>query len=628
MTVDADPGHQEPAAPVTRSETRLGIWERIKDHKVPQWGITYLGAALALAQAQELIANAFAWPPVATRAVVTALIVGFPIALTIAWYHGHRALRRVSVGELSILSALALIGVLFFTVALRRDAAFDGRDTQTLNAGIAALPTAVAGAAAPRSAGVLPNKVAVLPCENQSPDPDDAYFAAGLHQDIIWQLDKLRNLNPIPRLTVLRYADTRLSTAEIAAELSVRALLACTIRYADNRIRITAELIDSSGLQTLWQDDYLPSLDDVADVFAVQADIAMNIANALSVVFTPGERELLEKPPTVSSQAYVLFLKAYTEPDYDTTLALFEQAVAADPTFAAPRAALAFLWATELINTSYSAAIAADARDAREAEVREFAERALELDPAIPFARSALTVIDMLQWRWTSAYTRLVEARDRTPNDVTQWDLFLLSYLGRHTEAMDIVQRGSELYPNDLDNNFLWAGWAAGFSGRYDEAAAAFAKVVAEAPGNQGLLARDWLVRMDIARGNQRAALEQLRLSEEITANEPAPLFLPMWAYCYGRLGRDEDARRLFAEMERREASGTRFGAGGWAMAHLAVGDSSRAREWLETAADKAADHELDEGFFNLMALRTNITNDDVLRQRELAAVLDRIRGE
>jgi hypothetical protein len=93
-------------------------------------------------------------------------------------------------------------------------------------------------------------------------------------------------------------------------------------------------------------------------------------------------------------------------------------------------------------------------------------------------------------------------------------------------------------------------------------------------------------------------------------------------------LGRTEDARRLFAEMERREAGGTRFGAGGWAMANLAIGEQRRALEWLETAARKAADHELDEGFFNLMALRANVTNDDVLRQRELAAVLARISGE
>jgi TolB-like protein len=625
VTAEHDP--EQPAAPALEPAPARGFWEQAKDHKVLQWGVAYLGAALAIAQAQELVANAFEWSNVVSRAVVIALVIGFPIALTVAWYHGHRALRRISVGELSILSVLLLVGGLLFALALRPEDAGDASAAQPpatpapLVPPVAAPPVKNAGAA-------LPNKIAVLPCENQSPNPEDAYFASGLHQDIIWQLGKLRNLTPIPRLTVLRYADADLAIADIAAELMVRALLGCTIRYAENRVRITAELVDATGLQTLWQGDYEPSLADIADVFAVQADIATNIAEALSVAFTPGERELLDKPPTVSTEAYVLFLKAYEEPDYEETIELLEQAVAADGQFAAPRAALAFLWATELINTNYSAAISPDARAEHEAKVRDYAERALELDPAIPFARSALTLTAMLNWRWTEAYERIVRARELTPNDVTQYDIFLLSYLGRYDEAMNVVHHGEQLYPNHPDNS-MWRGWALGFRGDYEAAAAAFAPVVAAALGEEGrLLARDWLARMELARGNRGAALEQLRLSEAMTAAEPQPVFLPMWAYAYGRLGQAADAQRLFAEMEQREAAGTRFGDGGWAMASLAIGDRDAALDRLEAAAAKAANHELDEGFFNLMALRANITNDDVLRQRDFADVLRRIKGE
>ena len=460
-----------------------------------------------------------------------------------------------------------------------------------------------------------------------SSDPEDAHFASGLHQDIIWQLDKVGGLTPIPRVTVLRYADTDMAVAAIAAELGARALLGCTVRYADSRVRITAELVDATGLQTLWQGEYEPSLADVTDVFAVQADIAMNICEALSIVFTQRERELLAKPPTVSTEAYVLFLKANDETDYDRAIELYEQAVAADGEYAAPRAALAFLWATELINTNYAGAVPPDARAAHQAKVREYAERALATDPTVTYARSALTLTDMLNWRWTEAYERLVRARTLTPNDVTQYDIFLLSYLGRGEEALRVVERGQQLYPNDPDN-WMWRGWATGFAGRHDEAAAAFAAVVAEAPGEQGLLARDWLARMEIARGNGAAALDQLRLAESISATERQALFLPMWAYVYGRLGELADARRIFAEMEQREAAGTRFGTGGWALAQLAIGDEARALEQLELAAEKAAAHELDEGFFSLMALRANVTNDDALRQPDFAAVLAKIKGE
>lgn len=519
-----------------------------------------------------------------------------------------------------------MIGALFFAVALRRDNGAPAPALATLSTA-AAVPTGVTRAPASGTTDALPNKVAVLPCENHSPDPSDAYFASGLHQDIIWQLDKLKNLNTIPRLTVLRYADTDLTIAEIAAELRVRALLDCTIRYADSRVRITAELIDATGLQTLWQGDYEPSLVPIQDVFAVQADIAMNIANALAIVFNPGERELLAKPPTVSSEAYVLFLKGYEEPDYDATIELFEQAAAADAEFAAPQAALAFLWASELINTNYTAAVAPGARADHESKVREYAERALALDATVPFARSALGITAMLKWHWSEAYERLARARELTPNDVTQYDIFLLSYLGRHEEAMDIVERASELYAGD-PTNFAWRGWALGLQGRYDEAATAFATAVTAAPGPQGLLERDWLTRMEMARGNDAAALEHLRLAETITGTDRQPVFLPMWAYCYGRLGLADDARRIVAEMQEKEAAGTRFGAGGWAMAQLAIGEQQRALEWLAMAAEKAAAHELDEGFFNLMALRANVTNDDRLRQQDFVAVIERIEGD
>ena len=626
MTVEHGPDPEQPTPSSAEPPLRRDFRARVKDHKVMQWGLAYLGAALAIGEAEQLLSSAFEWPNVVNRAVLAALIAGFPIALTVAWYHGHRALRRVSMGELSILTVLFFAGALLFAIALPRADAPSASGSPAAAAAARPAPAdaapSLAGAATP-----LPNKIAVLPCENQSPDPADAYFASGLHQDIIWQLGKLRNLTPIPRLTVLRYAGTGRAISEIAAELRVEALLDCTVRYANDRLRITAELIDSTGLETLWQDDYESSLSDIENVFAVQADIATNIAAALSPALEPGERALLEKPPTVSKEAYVLFLKGYDESDYGRTIEFFEQAVAADPLFAAPKAALAFLWASELSNTNYRAAVAAAERAAHIARVRAYAEQALALDASIPFARSALAIESMLTWRWAEAYDGIVRAREVTPNDVTQYDIFLLSYLGRHDEAMSVVQRGEQLYPDEPDN-WMWRGWALGFGGRYGEAAEAFAAAIAKAPGEQSLLARDWLARMQIAAGDHAGALEQLRLSENIAGAVRQPVFLPMWAYLYGRAGQAGDARRLFAEMQEREAAGSRFGAGGWAVASLGVDDLGRAREWLEKAAAMAENHELDEGFFNLMALRSNVANDDRLREPAFAAVLQRIKGE
>ncbi len=130
-----------------------------------------------VAQAQEFRANAFEWPNIVGRLVVIALIVGLPIALTVAWYYGHRALRHVSVGELSILSALLLIGALFFTVALRRDAGFMTPTARALTSG---------------GGDVLPNKVAAH-------ELDEGFFKlialrANVTDDDVWRQPKFADV--------------------------------------------------------------------------------------------------------------------------------------------------------------------------------------------------------------------------------------------------------------------------------------------------------------------------------------------------------------------------------------------------------------------------------------------------
>jgi pentatricopeptide repeat protein len=285
------------------------------------------------------------------------------------------------------------------------------------------------------------------------------------------------------------------------------------------------------------------------------------------------------------------------------------------------------MWSSRLINSNAVAAIPVGEREELGVRVREYAGRALELDPGVPFARAALTMDALLNWRWAEAYDRFSGARAMAPNDVMQYDVFMLSYLERFDEAMAVANRADQLFPNDVFAYF-WKGWALGYRGRYDEAAREFTAAIESGSGGAFLLARDWLARMEVARGNDAAALEQLTLSEQIAGADRQPVFLPMWAYCYGRLGQPAEARRIFAEMEEKESAGTRFGAGGWALAHLAVGNEGEALEQLRIAARKAAEHEPDEGFFALMSLRRNVTNDDVLRQPEFVEVLARVKGD
>src|SRR5262245_53617478 len=99
------------------SDGSPSFWARVRSHKITQWGVGYLGVAFALAQGADVVGNAFHWPDVVGRILILALIAGLPVALALAWYHGHRGMQRVSKGELGVISALVLIGAVFFTIA-------------------------------------------------------------------------------------------------------------------------------------------------------------------------------------------------------------------------------------------------------------------------------------------------------------------------------------------------------------------------------------------------------------------------------------------------------------------------------------------------------------------------------
>ena len=154
---------------------------------------------------------------------------------------------------------------------------------------------------------VLPNSVAVLPFENLSLDPENAFFAAGIHESTLNQLAKIRDLTVIARTSVLQYAVDPPPIPEIAAALKVEMVMEGSVRYANDRVLITAQLIDGRTGAHLWSDEYNRGL---ADIFAVQAEIAAAIAMALEAEFSTTEQNDIERPLTDSPEAYALYLKA------------------------------------------------------------------------------------------------------------------------------------------------------------------------------------------------------------------------------------------------------------------------------------------------------------------------------
>jgi TolB-like protein len=159
-------------------------------------------------------------------------------------------------------------------------------------------------AAAPEASdapAVLENSIAVLPFENLSPNPDDAYFAAGIHEEILNQLTKISDLSVIARTSVMQYGGVHRPISEIARELRVGTVMEGSVRYAGDRVRITAQLIDAASGAHLWSEAYERQLQDI---FGVQLDIATQIADALKVELSPGEAADIATRVTENQEAY------------------------------------------------------------------------------------------------------------------------------------------------------------------------------------------------------------------------------------------------------------------------------------------------------------------------------------
>ncbi len=223
--------------------------------------------------------------------------------------------------------------------------------------------------------------IAVLPFENLSDDPENAFFAAGIHDDILSQLSKIRDLTVISRTSVMQYAGTEKDMRTIADELGARTSLEGSVRRAGGQVRIVTQLIDAKADAHLWSETYDREL-TVANVFAIQSEIAQRIAQALKAELSPEEKERIASRPTDSPEAYDFYLRGkeyFRRPglekeNYRIAQQMYERAVELDPQFALAHASL-----SRVHSLFYRASF--DRSAERLSQAREAAGRALELDP-------------------------------------------------------------------------------------------------------------------------------------------------------------------------------------------------------------------------------------------------------
>src|SRR2546426_3575797 len=348
-----------------------GFFEEVQRRKVYRVAAAYIIAAGFIIQIGSAVFPAWELPNWAFRLVVVLLLIGFPLALILAWAYDvtPQGIRATSTPSVPVarrrrnLIMLIAIGVIISAAA-----------------GFFLLPRA--------SARKIDKSIAVLPFQSLSDEKENAYFADGIQDDILTNLSKIGDLKVISRMSVMSYRGDGVRNArEIGKALGVGSLLEGSVRRAGNRVRVNVQLINANNDEHIWAEDYDR---DLTDVFAIQTDLAQKIASALQAKLSPNEKARLDNRPTQNPDAYLLFVQAHdyanrTDMFRDTTLKaepLFEQAIKLDPNFAAAFAGLSML--ESWVYHSF------DPLPARREKARLNADAALRLQPDLPEGHLAL----------------------------------------------------------------------------------------------------------------------------------------------------------------------------------------------------------------------------------------------
>ncbi len=409
-----------------------GFFDEVKRRKVYRVAAAYIIAAGGAIQLASASFPAWELPNWALRWVIVLLLLGFPIALMLAWAYditaqGVRPTPTIATPRTHRRrNVIILIGT---GVAI------------SAAAGFFLLPRV--------SANKIDKSIAVLPFENLSDEKENAYFADGIHDDVLTNLSKIGDLKVISRTSVMPYRGKASNVREIGKALGVATILEGSVRRIGNRVRVNVQLINVSNDEHMWAEDYDR---DLTDVFAIQTDLAQKIVRELQAKLSPVEKAQIERKPTENSQAYLAFVQAHdlwTRPDkFRTNIEkaeqLFEEATRLDPDFAEAFAGLA--WVHDWIYHDF------DPTPARKEKARAAADTAVRLQPELPEAHLALGFYHYYCERnYQTALNEFAMAKRRLPNSAEVYLAIgaIERRQGKWAESTANLEKAASLSPKD-----------------------------------------------------------------------------------------------------------------------------------------------------------------------------------
>jgi adenylate cyclase len=419
-------------------------------------------------------------------------------------------------------------------------------------------------------------RVAVLPFVSMSPDPNDEYFADGLTEELIARLSLLKGTEVIARTSIMNYKKKEKSASQIGKELGAGTLLEGSVRKVGDKIRVTAQLINSNTEAHLWADSYNGNLEDV---FAVQGAIAEKVAKSLELKLGDALKEQFKRMEADNPEAYVEYLRGqhlfnrYDEDSIRGAIRHFERALELEPNYSAAMAYLSMCYG----NLGY---LASEPMNRVFPKAKELAQRALDLDETSPEAHCSLSMTSFFDCDWPRSEAEVRRALEVNPSYANAHLFYavILRNFGPIERAVSEIRRALELDPlsflaQDIAGDILSAAKL------HEEALAHFRNALELEP--QVPIAHSDFGWGLISMGRVEEGVQEV---ERATTLSGGGVFYKGNLGCaYAVAGRKDDALRIVEEMKR--AAGTVPGAArGLAGIYGLLKDKENALNWLEIA--------------------------------------------
>ena len=548
----------------------MSLFVELKRRNVFRAAAFYAASAWLLVQIATQVFPFFHIAEWVVRWIVVAAAIGFPFAMMFSWLyewtpHGlqresevapNESVTRESGKKLDrwIIAILALAVVLLLTnqFVLHRD---EKRDDIAPVAEISA------------------KSIAVLPFDNLSRDPDNAYFAEGVQDEILTRLAKVADLKVISRTSTQRFKSAPADLREIAKQLGVTHILEGSVQKAGDSVRVNVQLINALTDVHLWADTYDRKL---TDIFAIESEIAKNVTENLKARLNDRAEEVLAARPTENPEAHELYLKGRYFWNRRSTASLrkagdyFQKAIDLDPKYALAYAGLADVHS--LVPVYAGTAPQDDVPKALAA-----ARKAVELDDRLAESHTSLgnALVSSVQLKAAEAEFR--RALELNPNYATarQWLAECLFGQGRFSESLAENERAHELDPLSLIINASYASSLAG-AGRYEEAVQQARKTLDLDP--ELVPGHEILGQIYEDEGKLNEAIIEYGKANELG---PTPSNFAMLAHAYAKTGRMGETRKILDKLT--DLSAQQYvGAYPLAVIHLALGEKGEALRLLE----------------------------------------------